>query len=125
MNSGRYKLKRERALRRRMRVRRRIRGVPERPRLTVSRSLRHIYAQIVDDDEGKTLVWCDTKKATETEMPEGLDGKRAQAYRVGRTLAGIAKEKGVAAVVFDRNGYLYHGRVAALAQGARDGGLEF
>lgn len=112
-------------LKRKKRVGKGLEGSPERPRLTVFRSHRHIYAQIVDDDKGHTLASCDSKRAGETALPEGFSGKRAVAYRVGRALAEIAKEKGVAAVVFDRNGYLYHGRVAALAQGARDGGLEF
>jgi large subunit ribosomal protein L18 len=112
-------------LKRKKRVGKGLNGSDQRPRLTVFRSHRHIYAQIVDDDKGHTLASCDSKRAGVTTLPEGLSGKRAAAYSVGRALAEIAKEKGVAAVVFDRNGYLYHGRVAALAQGARDGGLEF
>ena len=121
-----YSKKRREAWRKRKnRVRRKIHGTAERPRLTVYRSLRHIYAQLVDDDGGRTLVACDVKKAAEVDLPEGVAGKRSEAYRVGRTLADLAKEKGFSRVVFDRNGYLYHGRVAALAQGARDGGLDF
>jgi large subunit ribosomal protein L18 len=112
-------------LKRKKRVGKGLSGSDQRPRLTVFRSHRHIYAQIVDDDKGHTLVSCDSKRAGETTLPEGFSGKRAMAYRVGRALAEIAKEKGVATVVFDRNGYLYHGRVEALAKGARDGGLEF
>jgi large subunit ribosomal protein L18 len=110
---------------RKRRVRRRIHGDAERPRLTVFRSLRHIYAQIVDDDEGRTLVWSDSKSAGADETPEELGGKCATAYTVGKALAAKAKEHGIGKIVFDRNGYLYHGRVAALARGARDGGLEF
>jgi len=83
-----------------------------------------MYAQLVNDDEGKTLVASDNKQAGEVELPEGLGGKRAVAYRVGRAIAEAAKAKGVAKVVFDRNGYLYHGRVAALADAARDAGLD-
>jgi large subunit ribosomal protein L18 len=112
-------------LKRKQRVGKRINGTNERPRLTVFRSHRHIYAQIVDDDQGHTMVSCDSQHAGGDKVPEGLDGKCASAYRVGKTIAGIAKDKGVAKIVFDRNGYLYHGRVAALARGARDGGLEF
>jgi len=121
-----YSKKRREAWRKRKyRVRRKIHGTVERPRLTVYRSLRHIYAQLVDDEGGRTLVACDVKKAAEVDLPEGISGKRSEAYRVGRTLADLAKAKGFDRVVFDRNGYLYHGRVAALAQGARDGGLDF
>jgi large subunit ribosomal protein L18 len=119
------KVKRSARLKRKRRVGKRLHGTAEKPRLTVFRSNSHMYAQLVDDDQGHTLAWCDTKKAEDCELPEGVDGKRALAYRVGRTLAEQAKAKGFGRVVFDRNGYLYHGRVAALAQGARDGGLEF
>ena len=119
------KKRREAWRKRKSRVRRKIHGTAERPRLTVYRSLRHIYAQLVDDDARTTLVSCDVKRATEVASPEGISGKRSEAYRVGRTLADLAKERGVSRVIFDRNGYLYHGRVAALAQGARDGGLDF
>lgn len=119
------KTRRSAWLKRKKRVGKRLNGSDQRPRLTVFRSHRHIYAQIVDDDKGHTLASSDSKRAAEMTLPEGLSGKRATAYRVGRALAEIAKEKGVATVVFDRNGYLYHGRIAALAQGARDGGLEF
>jgi large subunit ribosomal protein L18 len=110
---------------RKRRVRSRIHGNAERPRLTVFRSLRHIYAQIVDDDEGRTLVSCDSKRAGAGETPEDVAGKCATAYGVGKVLAEQAKEHGIEKIVFDRNGYLYHGRVAALARGARDGGLDF
>ena len=112
-------------LKRKRRVGKRLHGSTDKPRLTVFRSHRNIYAQLVNDDEGHTLLVCDTAKAGEYDLPKGFGGKRAVAYRVGRTLAEKAKEKGVEKIVFDRNGYLYHGRVAALAKGARDGGLEF
>jgi large subunit ribosomal protein L18 len=112
-------------LKRKRRVRRKLRGTAERPRLTVFRSLQHIYAQVVDDDEGRTLVAADSKAAATVETPEDLGGKCAVAYRVGRAVAEGVKERGIESVVFDRNGYLYHGRVAALARGARDGGLKF
>ena len=122
------KTRRSARLKRKRRIGKKISGTIERPRLTVFRSNRHIYAQIVDDDQGRTLIQCDSKKAGQDEVPEvpeGIDCKCAIAYRVGKAIAGIAREKGVATIVFDRNGYLYHGRVAALARGARDGGLEF
>ena len=112
-------------LKRKRRVGKRLHGTTAKPRLTVFRSHRGIYAQLVDDDQGHTMACSDVLKASECELPEGLDGKRAAAYRVGRAVAELAKTKGIAKVVFDRNGYLYHGRVAALARGARDGGLEF
>jgi len=119
------KTRRSAWLKRKQRVGRRLHGTAEKPRLTVFRSHRGIYAQLVDDDRGHTLASSDVARAATCAMPEGLDGKRATAYRVGWALAEQAKAQGVARVVFDRNGYLYHGRVAALAQGARDGGLEF
>lgn len=124
MSEGR-KTRRSAWLKRKRRVGKRLHGTAEKPRLSVYRSHRNMYAQLVDDDRGHTLAWVDVKKATECELPEGIDGKRALAYRVGKSLAEQAKAKGVEKIVFDRNGYLYHGRVAALAQGARDGGLEF
>ena len=119
------KTRRSAWLKRKRRVGKRLHGTAEKPRLTVFRSHRGMYAQLVDDDQGATMVASDVKLAGDCELPEGLDGKRAAAYKVGRALAEAAKAKGVGRVVFDRNGYLYHGRVAALAQGARDGGLEF
>ncbi len=112
-------------IKRKRRVGKRLHGTANKPRLTVFRSHRNMYAQLVDDDQGRTLAFCDVSKAGECKLPEGVDGKRALAYRVGHTLAEQAKANGVEKIVFDRNGYLYHGRVAALAQGARDGGLEF
>jgi len=110
---------------RKRRVRRKIRGTADRPRLTVFRSSQHIYAQVVDDDQGRTLFYADSKAADAGETPEELAGKCALAYHVGRALAARVKEQGIESIVFDRNGYLYHGRVAALARGARDGGLKF
>ncbi|MBK7703428.1 MAG: 50S ribosomal protein L18 [bacterium] len=115
----------ESRLKRKVRVRKKVSGTAERPRLTVSRSHKAIYAQIIDDVVGNTLLAADSRKADEAAVPEGLAGKCATAYRVGHHLARLAREKGIEKAVFDRNGYLYHGRVAALAKGARDGGLEF
>jgi large subunit ribosomal protein L18 len=111
--------KREARLRRHRRVRRRVVGTPERPRLVVFRSNRHIYAQIIDDVAGRTLA-----AATSVALP-GEGDKRDDAKRVGNELARRAKQAGVAAVVFDRAGYRYHGRVQALADAVREGGLDF
>ncbi|WP_018156886.1 50S ribosomal protein L18 [Demetria terragena] len=106
--------------RRHLRVRKRISGTPVRPRLVVSRSSRHVFVQIVDDTVGKTLVSASTMEAD----LRGFDGdKTAKAKRVGELLAERAKATGVEAVVFDRGGNRYAGRVAAIADGAREGGL--
>jgi len=108
-------------LKRHVRVRGKISGTPECPRLNVFRSNANIYAQIIDDVNGVTLVSANTlEKAF-----EGAAGNAEAAKKVGLTLAERAKEKGITEVVFDRGGYVYHGRVAALAEGAREGGLEF
>ena len=108
--------------RRHLRVRKKIAGTPERPRLVVFRSSKHIYAQLVDDERGVTL-------AGVTDTSEGMQvegkGKVARSFAVGKLIASKAKEKGIAKVVFDRGGYQYHGRVKAVADGARKGGLEF
>lgn len=106
------------------RVRKHVMGVPERPRLNVYRSLRHIYAQVVDDTAGHTLVAASTLDA---ELLSELEGKSPvdQAGLVGKLVAKRAQEAGITQIVFDRGGYRYHGRVKALAQGAREGGLEF
>jgi large subunit ribosomal protein L18 len=111
--------------RRRRRVRKRVAGVAERPRLSVFRSLKHIYAQVVDDDAGVTLCGaCSLEKAA-GEAAAANGGRKAVARAVGRLLGERAVQKGVKRVVFDRAGYKYHGRVAALAEGAREAGLEF
>jgi large subunit ribosomal protein L18 len=108
--------------RRKRRIRKKISGLPERPRLSVFRSNRHIYAQIIDDNAGRTLVSVSTM-----EKDLGLEGKSKMeaAMEAGRVLARRAREKGVEKVVFDRGGNLYHGRVKALAEGAREGGMVF
>ncbi|MDB5057924.1 MAG: ribosomal protein [Chloroflexi bacterium] len=113
--------------RRRKRVRGKISGSQERLRLCVFRSSAHIYAQIINDDEGHTLVAASTveKDLRSANPVDGENAKVAQATAVGKLLAQRAKEKGLSKVVFDRAGYLYHGRVKALAEGAREGGLEF
>ncbi len=105
------------------RIRKKISGTPERPRLRVFKSAKHIYAQIIDDAAGHTLL---SMSSLDKAMQDSdVKGKTAQAHQVGLLLAGKAKEKGIASVVFDRGGYIYHGRVKALSDGAREGGLEF
>ena len=112
---------REARLRRHRRVRAKLHGTAERPRLVVFRSNRGIEAQLVDDDAGKTLA-----SASHLALAKSFKGdKTAQAEAVGKALAAAAKQAGVDTCVFDRGGYLYHGRVKALADGAREGGLEF
>ncbi len=109
-------------LRRQMRGRKRITGTAERPRLVVTRSSRHITAQVVDDGVGKTLASASTMEA---DLRGSADDKSAKAKRVGELVAERAKSAGIDGVVFDRAGHQYHGRVAALADGAREGGLAF
>jgi len=104
------------------RIRRKVRGSTERPRLAVYRSLNHIYAQVIDDERGQTIVSAST---TEKDLRGGTGGNIEAAERVGRTIAERALAAGVTSVVFDRGGYLYHGRVKALADAAREGGLKF
>jgi len=111
-----------RRARRHLRVRKRVRGTAARPRLVVFRSSKHIYAQVVDDDRGVTLLGA--SDASDGVQVEG-SGKTAKSLALGRLIAARAKEKGITTVVFDRGGYQYHGRVKAVADGARKGGLEF
>ncbi len=107
--------------RRRRRIRKKIRGTTERPRLSVFRSNKHIYAQIIDDDLGHTLAQASTR-----ELKLKVSTKTAEAANeVGKALAAKAREVGVEEISFDRGGYLYHGSVKALAEGAREGGLRF
>ena len=110
--------------RRQERIRRHLHGTADRPRLNVFRSLDHIYLQVIDDDLGNTLVAAST---VDPELRDQLNGlnKSQQATRVGQLVARRALDKGLRKVVFDRGGYPYHGRVKALADGAREGGLEF
>ena len=112
--------------RRHYRVRAKIRGTAERPRLVVFRSLRNIEGQIVDDDAGRTVVGLSTLAGAMKDFkPEGKNRRVEQAFNAGKLLAEKAKAQGVSTVVFDRGGYKYHGRVKAFAEGARKGGLEF
>jgi large subunit ribosomal protein L18 len=110
------------------RIRRKLYGTPERPRLSVYRSLNHIYAQLVDDMAGQTVVSANSREGTgkpEAGAKKITGGNLAAAKSVGKLLAQRAKAKGVGKVVFDRGGYLYHGRVKALADAAREAGLQF
>ena len=106
--------------RRHVRVRKKVTGNAARPRLAVHRSARHIFAQLIDDGAGRTLAAASTLDAS---IRDAAGDKKARAHQVGQLLASRAKEAGITAAVFDRGGYAYHGRVAALADGAREGGL--
>ena len=129
------------------RIRAKVRGTPQRPRLAVFRSLRHIYAQVIDDTQGRTVVAASSadeslhdvapaaekvekpakgeKKDAKTAAGKAAGGNVAGAKLIGKAIAERAKEKGIRKVVFDRGGYIYHGRVKALADAAREAGLEF
>ncbi|MFZ4509835.1 MAG: 50S ribosomal protein L18 [Candidatus Nanopelagicales bacterium] len=114
--------KRTARARRHLRVRKKISGSAQRPRLVVSRSARHVVAQVIDDGAGRTLASASTMEA---DIRTSGSDKTAQARQVGELVAARAKQAGVETVVFDRGGNMYHGRIAALAEGAREGGLEF
>jgi len=118
------KAKNKQRLRRRRHVRRKILGTPERPRLSVFRSSKHIYAQLIDDLAGRTLAAASTQTG-EVKGQLKYGGNVQAAKAVGLRLAAVAKEKGIAKAAFDRGHYRYHGRVKALAEGAREGGLDF
>jgi large subunit ribosomal protein L18 len=112
------KTKQQARSRRKQGLRKRIRGTAEKPRLSVFRSAKHIYAQLINDTEGVTLGAASSHKVS-------AEGKKGAAVEVGKAIAAAAKEAGVERVVFDRNGFIYHGRVAAVAEGAREAGLQF
>ena len=114
----------EARLKRKRRIRTRISGSAERPRLSVFRTSRHIYAQVIDDINGMTLAAASTLNP-EIRQQERVKGKIENAKRVGKMVADITQAKGITHVVFDRNGFLYHGRVRALAMAAREAGLKF
>jgi len=110
--------------RRKLRIRKKVHGTPERPRLTVYRSLKHIYAQVINDATGETLVAASTlSEELQGQLKATGNAKAAQA--VGELVANKARERGITKVVFDRNGFLYHGRIKQLAEAARQKGLEF
>ncbi|WP_420635350.1 50S ribosomal protein L18 [Candidatus Palauibacter sp.] len=121
---GRTKQRHRLRTRRHARIRKKIRGTAERPRLVVFRSLRNVEGQLVDDDLGVTLLGVSTRSGTEGDAGE-RSGKTAEAYLAGKKLAETAVGAEVDEIVFDRGGYPYHGRVRAFAEGARDGGLRF
>ena len=111
-------------LKRKARIRKRISGGANRPRMSVYRSSRHIYAQIIDDTSGRTLVAASSLEKTVKDLPK-FESKIDQASHVGKLIAERALETGIKQVVFDRNGFLFHGRVKAISVGAREAGLEF
>jgi large subunit ribosomal protein L18 len=115
--------KNEARLKRHLRVRKKIQGTVERPRLSIYRSSKHMYAQVIDDVNGKTLACASTQDKELKSLANG--GNIEAAVQVGILVAKRAKEQGIEKVVFDRGGYLYHGRIKALADAAREGGLEF
>jgi large subunit ribosomal protein L18 len=122
-NKGKVRL--EGRTRRHMRIRRKVHGTAERPRLTVYRSAKYIYAQLVDDLSGRTLMTVSSRdQAIQSEL-KSAKGKIVAGKAVGKRIAEMAKERGIERVCFDRGGYLYHGRVKAIADGAREGGLNF
>jgi len=106
------------------RIRKKIEGTAERPRLNVYRSLNHIYVQVIDDEDGKTIVQASSVEGRKKGQ-RSTGGNVASAKEIGKRIAERAKEKGITKVVFDRGGYLYHGRIKALADAAREAGLQF
>jgi large subunit ribosomal protein L18 len=114
--------KQELRFRRKVHIRKKVEGITGRPRLSVYRSLNHIYAQVIDDVSGKTLAAASTLSA---ELKDSKGKKKEQAKEVGKLVAKKCQEAKIDAVVFDRNGFMYHGRIAAVAEGAREGGLKF
>jgi large subunit ribosomal protein L18 len=109
----------------RTRIRKKIRGTTEQPRLVIYRSLNHVYAQIVDDSRSATIASASSLSPDLRDELKSIKGKKEIAKRVGKSVAQKATEKKVTTVVFDRNGYIYHGIVKSLAEGAREGGLKF
>lgn len=117
--------KREDRLKRKKRVRKKIKGTPERPRLTVFKTATHIYAQIIEDSVGRTLVATSTISKDLKSKTKGISGNTKGAILVGESIGKKGRKKLIKKVVFDRNGFLYHGRVKALADAARENGLKF
>ena len=107
------------------RIRKKIRGTTERPRLVIYRSISHVYAQVVDDSQAKTIVACSSLSKELKDALGALKGQKEKAKSLGKHIANLAIGKNITTVVFDRNGYLYHGIVKSLADGAREGGLKF
>jgi len=121
---GSLDLKKQMRLKRKKRVRKRLKGTPERPRLSVFRSAEHIYAQIIDDTCGRTLVAASSLEQVTRKKPD-FKNKTAIAHYVGKLIGERAVGNGLKKIVFDRNGFLYHGRVKAVSEGARESGLDF
>ena len=115
----------ERRIRKKSRIRKKILGTTQRPRLTVFRSLRHVYAQIIDDSNGKTIVSASSLSKELRDQVKAAKSEQEVCKLVGMTAAKLAMEQNIKEVVFDRNGFLYHGRVKAVADGAREAGLKF
>ena len=116
--------KKEARIKRKARIRKNLKGTPSRPRLSVFRSARHIYAQIIDDTVGTTMVAASSLEQVFKDHPK-FESKIAAANFIGKLIGERALEKGVKKVVFDRNGFIYHGRVKAVSEGAREAGLDF
>lgn len=121
---GKINTKKQSRLKRKRHIRKKILGTPEKPRLSVFRSSRQIYAQIINDVDGQTLVSASSLETKVKEQPS-FENKTAVAHFIGKLVAERAMEKGLKEVVFDRNGFLYHGRVQAVSKGAREAGLKF
>lgn len=118
-------LKKKRRLRRKLSVRKEISGTADKPRMTVTKSLKHIYAQIIDDEAGKTLASASTLNKDVAEKITPKTNKIEKSKLVGAAIAKLAVERNIKKIAFDRNGYLYHGRIKAIADAARENGLEF
>ncbi len=118
-------IKKKRRIRRKLSVRKEISGTPDKPRMTVTKSLKHIYAQIIDDEHGNTLASASTLNKDVAEKVTPKTKKIEKSKLVGAAIAKAAVEKNIKKIAFDRNGYLYHGRIKALAESARENGLEF
>ncbi|MBM4167943.1 MAG: 50S ribosomal protein L18 [Ignavibacteria bacterium] len=115
----------ERRIKKRIRIKKNITGTPQRPRLTVYRSLKHVYAMIIDDTSGRTLVEASTLSKDLRDRIKETSARMDACKLIGKAAAERALQKNITEVVFDRNGFLYHGRVKAVADGAREGGLKF
>jgi large subunit ribosomal protein L18 len=118
-------IKNQARLRRKKHIRRVVSGTDTKPRLVVYRSLKHIYAQLVDDEAGNTIAFCSSNSEKAADALNEAKSKIDKSFTIGKILADKAKELNVTEVVFDRGGYLYHGRIKAVAEGARKGGLKF
>ena len=121
---GSTNIRQQARLKRKKRIRKKIYGTPDRPRLSVFRSARHTYAQIIDDSEGRTLMTASTVDNKTKSAPD-FESKVEAAKFVGKIIGELALDKGIKKVVFDRNGFLYHGRIKSLSEGAREAGLVF